>query len=91
MDLISREMAIDCLNTLSYKEPVTFAHAHYNHALADAMITITRLDAVEPKRGEWGRQTADEYDYWECSECGMGVGLDDVRNFCPNCGAKMEE
>ena len=26
-----------------------------------------------------------------CSECGCYVYHGDVRNFCPNCGAKMEE
>ena len=40
--------------------------------------------------GEWYRQTTDHFDYWECSECGMGVGLDDIKNYCPNCGAKMK-
>lgn len=46
---------------------------------------------IEPKRGEWIEQEDDYYHYWECSECGMGVGLDDIRNYCPNCGADMRE
>lgn len=44
---------------------------------------------IEPKRGEWIEQEDDYHHYWECSECGMGVGLDDIRNYCPNCGADM--
>ena len=44
----------------------------------------------KPIEGEWYRQTTDHFDYWECSECGMGVGLDDIKNYCPNCGAKMK-
>lgn len=27
----------------------------------------------------------------ECSVCGYGRGLPPVRNYCPNCGAKMDE
>ena len=41
-------------------------------------------------QGEWIEQEDDYHHYWECSECGMGVGLDDIRNFCPNCGARMK-
>lgn len=44
----------------------------------------------KPKEGEWYRQTTDHFDYWECSECGIGVGLDDIKNYCPSCGAKMK-
>lgn len=39
----------------------------------------------------WSRQTDTYHDYYECENCGMGVGLDDVRSFCPNCGARMAE
>ena len=46
-------------------------------------------DADRPQ-GEWIEQEDDYHHYWECSECGMGVGLDDIRNYCPNCGAKMK-
>ena len=47
------------------------------------------LSADRPQ-GEWVEQEDDYHHYWECSECGMGVGLDDIRNYCPNCGAKMK-
>ena len=44
----------------------------------------------ERKTGKWVRQTDDYHDYYECENCGIAVGLDDVKNYCPNCGAKME-
>ena len=37
----------------------------------------------EPKRGRW----IDD----NCSECGQYVYNGDARNYCPNCGARMEE
>ena len=44
----------------------------------------------EAKIGHWIRQTDDYHDYYECEHCGIAVGLDDIKNYCPNCGAKME-
>lgn len=53
------------------------------------VIEAPTIDIDRPQ-GEWIEQEDDYYHYWECSECGMGVGLDDIRNFCPNCGARMK-
>ena len=51
---------------------------------------INAIPSADRPRGEWIEQEDDYHHYWECSECGMGVGLDDIRNFCPNCGADMK-
>lgn len=51
---------------------------------------INTLPSAGRPQGEWIEQEDDYHHYWECSECGMGVGLDDIRNYCPNCGAKMK-
>lgn len=48
------------------------------------------MPSVDRPQGEWIEQEDDYHHYWECSECGMGVGLDDIRNYCPNCGARMK-
>ena len=53
----------------------------------------------EPKTGEWIEQNDDYFDWYECSECGYGSEGEmqysseyDVRtNYCPCCGARMEE
>ena len=44
----------------------------------------------ERKTGKWVRQTDDYHDYYECENCGIAVGLDDVKNYCPKCGLRME-
>lgn len=75
-DLISRAEAIEALQTPPISQRSMY-QAGYRQAQEDR------------PRGEWVEQEDDYHHYWECSECGMGVGLDDIRNFCPNCGADM--
>lgn len=45
------------------------------------------LKEQESKCGEWVK---DEYDISHCSECGC-INNTVYRNYCPDCGAKMEE
>lgn len=65
----------------------------------DKIRALPRVTPQEPKTGEWCKQNDDYFDWYECSECGYGSEGEmqysseyDVRtNFCPNCGAKMQE
>ena len=55
--------------------------------ILDAMSRIEDLPSVTPKQrtGHW----IDEFGGCECSECGrLEAGYSD---YCPNCGANMEE
>lgn len=56
---------------------------HYEQALSE----IREILESEPewKAGKWVNNTNGTY---ECSECGCKHGRS---NFCPNCGAEMEE
>ena len=46
---------------------------------------INKMPTIEPER-KTGRWIDDN-----CSKCGQYVYHGDVRNFCPNCGARMME
>lgn len=53
------------------------------------------VDAVEVKRGQWLNSHTVAFTE-ECSQCGFcvdwtGNGMLHNYNYCPNCGAKMEE
>ena len=76
-DLISRQSALDIV--------FDFAEAPHN-----MYQKIRELPSAE-KHGKW---IAVEYNdgtvHTECSVCGYGRGLPPVRNYCPNCGARME-
>lgn len=49
------------------------------------------MEEQEPKTGHWEVLTSivSTEEWYECSECGCIHGNKD--NYCPNCGAKMEE
>ena len=103
-DTISRKAAIDALWAERMKhdeemernlETCSFAlradnKARRNRVEEDIEI-IRQLPPAQPKTGKWALQSDDYHEYYECDQCGMAVGLDDVRNFCPNCGADMRE
>lgn len=93
-DLISREAVLDIIN--SEDNWLFDAKSHNTDtkvAFSTIKLKISDLPSVTPTRptARWSRQTDTYHDYYECENCGIGVGLDDVRNFCPNCGAEMIE
>lgn len=51
---------------------------------------------IEPvKKGKWTRKESKRMYWYVCSECGggcpcNGYGQDMFTEWCPNCGAKME-
>lgn len=86
-DTISRQVAIDEIKSLFLNVP----YSEKNIAWSIALTKIRQLPSAQPerKKGEWVLQSDDYHEYYECDQCGIAVGLDDVRNFCPNCGADM--
>ena len=53
---------------------------------------------LQPKTGHWIEENGFDGDtYYDCSECGEsfclidGTPTDNLYNYCPNCGAKMQE
>ena len=87
-------------NKVVYWMPLPAPPDKDNHVPAKAPNEPLTLDpeSLRP-RGTW-EGTADGYangelvyDTWTCSECGYTVDTDDpddLTEFCPNCGAKME-
>ena len=84
-DLINREDAVKAINKALDRE--TLLYGLVRKIAVDAIRSIPSADRPQ---GEWIEQEDDYHHYWECSKCGMGVGLDDIRNYCPNCGARMK-
>ena len=86
-DLISRRAAIKEIDDL----PNCYNGYSDTYDKAYIIGALEELPSVEPKHGKW---IAVEYNdgtvHTECSVCGYGRGLPPVRNYCPNCGARMD-
>ena len=100
-DLIRRSDAIEAIEGVDWyhqnsrnKDMVNGANSDEHQAwykADDVYKALKEVPSADRPRGEWIEQEDDYHHYWECSECGMGVGLDDIRNFCPNCGSDNRE
>lgn len=93
-DTISRQAVIDTID--EWKE----ACADSGHKETASDITLIRKDFIDlpsvmPKQaeGEWiphkSKFGGDDEPVYTCNKCGDNIGFR-KRNFCPNCGAKLE-
>ena len=85
-DCIDRRAALDALRVMqTYKLFAGDDMLLIDQAGAQTELMLLQSARPEPKRGKWIRNG------WAitCSECGYDMPYT-VRNFCPNCGAKME-
>ena len=83
-DLISRQAAIDALDTGLWG-------VEWDKALATAM--LKDLPSAEPERKNGKYLKTGDPKWIECSECGMHTRYlkkYNVPNFCPACGAYMK-
>ena len=100
-DLISRQAAIKAIDGL----PNCYNGYSDTYDKAYIIGVLEELPTVEPKRGKWEPYMFGDERWHMCSECGIadkyGMKYKDfygkenlvlaVRNYCPYCGARMEE
>jgi len=87
-DLISRQDVID----------IIMGDGLYCDTYADKVYSAERIKnipTVEPKRGKWIPVTNGRGGH-ECDQCheyapSWQTGEEHLTNYCPNCGARMEE
>ena len=84
-DLISRQMAIDAI----------WDGINMDIYTKEVKEILEELPTAEPRTGKWIEE--DIHSNWSdwtlyfCSECGRQFKDLEERNYCPNCGAKMEK
>ena len=94
-DLIYRQDAINAMMALQAEDDEAYGcHIPEGFDGERAKEALEQLPSAQPerKKGKW----IEEIGMLMCSECGDAWGteqFDEVMsfNFCPNCGAKMEE
>ena len=87
-EYIEREMTIRAVLN-DYPEQVGYSRED----AADCIRYMDAADVAPVRHGRW----IDDHDYLKCPECGVMVKWDftffDIGdwNYCPNCGAKIDE
>lgn len=87
--------AITRLKKYLLVEPCTRKHIEYGYYADDVLAVINHaptIDAVEVVHARWVDPCINKYGHpcHHCSACRFKASQKD-RNFCPNCGAKMED
>ena len=68
-----------------------------NEQLHEAVFMAIRALKAEPKHGRWVAYEFGNERWHKCSVCGVAdeyinsFGLEAIRNYCPYCGARMDE
>lgn len=100
MRLIDADLQIDVCKKIIAEEwnhrvaPLSWADAE--ETFLDRLYEAPTVDAVdtEPiKHGHWiTHNEGNPFEiYGECSRCGCSQSISDHLNYCPDCGAKMDE
>lgn len=84
-DLISRQAVIEVIDSFDILDGYTDQ--------CDLKYKVQKLPSAE-KKGAWVGIDDEPCEVWECDKCGHIVEVDatlKLPNYCPNCGARMEE
>ena len=90
-DYISREALLKLIGTMP-SSPITDREERIIRAFISTVKTFPAADVRPVVRGKWifCGGTWEGANILKCSECGATVYYEE-RNYCPNCGAWMEE
>ena len=83
-DYIKRE---DVLGEFAYDD----LDEYYTPQIAAIVENIPSADVAPVRHGRWIITETPTNEYCNCSVCGTQVMSDEAWNYCPKCGAKMDE
>ena len=90
-EYIKREYAVDAVADVYYNTPdINLSCEKFE----EAILKIQAADVVPVVHGRWISKNPHGYEWiFVCSNCDYidGYPFNDRSNYCPNCGAKMDE
>ena len=90
-EYIKREYAVDAVADVYYNTPdINLSCEKFE----EAILKIQTADVAPVVHGRWISKNPHGYEWtFVCSNCGYvdGYPFNDRSNYCPNCGAKMDE
>ena len=90
-EYIKREYAVDAVADVYYNTPdINLSCEKFE----EAILKIQAADVAPVVHGRWISKNPHGYEWiFVCSNCGYvdGYPFNDRHNYCPNCGAKMDE
>lgn len=90
-EYIKREYAVDAVADVYYNTPdINLSCEKFE----EAILKIQPADVVPVVHGRWISKNPHGYEWtFVCSNCDYvdGYPFNDRHNYCPNCGAKMDE
>ena len=99
-EYIERDAISEEIRKYYYKNPPNFSYGEgFDRGLdraQRAIIDAPAADVAPVRHGRWVDAYPDiesnpMFMYGICSECGFEQGISKYLNYCPNCGAKMDE
>lgn len=90
-DLISREAALKAVNAYDYRGFTVEQVKTITDGCAEEISRLAAVDAVPVRHGKWVYHDDDVMPWNSCSLCGCSAFDLHGANYCPNCGARMDE
>lgn len=92
IELVSRQAAIDTIKSWLSCDDYNETERHIMRAMQSVLYDLPPV-TPQPKTGRWIAVENEEMEVvgYYCSECDLPMETKQRTNFCPNCGAKMQE
>lgn len=84
---MSKYIDVEILDVMAFND----ATPDFIRGAIAVLETLDELPIADVQEVRYGRWELDEYGGWHCSVCHEIAIVSGGENYCPNCGARMDE